>query len=78
METSSDKGASEFMVKDGDVVAWQYTCQLGADIGDTDWNKGSSNTGNSNKDGKEECESESKSDSNTKQPVTVSVSVSLP
>lgn len=32
-----NKGASEFMVEDGDVVAWQYTCQLGADIGDKDW-----------------------------------------
>ena len=30
-----NKGASEFHVKDGDVVKWQYTCQLGADIGDT-------------------------------------------
>ncbi|MBQ1251522.1 MAG: S-layer homology domain-containing protein, partial [Firmicutes bacterium] len=28
------KGCSEFDVKDGDVVRWQYTCQLGADIGD--------------------------------------------
>ena len=32
-----NKGASEFMVKDGDVIKWQYTCQLGADIGDDDW-----------------------------------------
>ncbi|MCR4962464.1 MAG: S-layer homology domain-containing protein [Firmicutes bacterium] len=30
-----NKGASEFNVKDGDVVRWQYTCQLGADIGNT-------------------------------------------
>lgn len=30
-----NKGASEFAVHDGDVVKWQYTCQLGADIGDT-------------------------------------------
>ena len=30
-----DKGASEFYVKDGDSIEWQYTCQLGADIGDT-------------------------------------------
>ncbi len=27
-------GASEFEVADGDVIKWQYTCQLGADIGD--------------------------------------------
>jgi len=32
-----NKGASEFTVDDGDVVKWQYTCQLGADIGDNDW-----------------------------------------
>lgn len=29
-----NKGASEFKVMDGDVLKWQYTCQLGADIGD--------------------------------------------
>ena len=30
-----DKGASEFQVKSGDRIKWQYTCQLGKDIGDT-------------------------------------------
>ena len=29
-----NKGASEFMVEDGDFVRWQYTCQLGKDIGE--------------------------------------------
>ncbi|MBR5791567.1 MAG: S-layer homology domain-containing protein, partial [Ruminiclostridium sp.] len=29
-----NKGASEFQVENGDVIRWQYTCQLGADIGD--------------------------------------------
>lgn len=29
-----DQGASEFLVTDGDIIKWQYTCQLGADIGD--------------------------------------------
>ncbi|MBQ4504581.1 MAG: S-layer homology domain-containing protein, partial [Firmicutes bacterium] len=29
-----DQGASEFKVKDDDIVRWQYTCQLGRDIGD--------------------------------------------
>ncbi|MBE5866886.1 MAG: hypothetical protein E7292_11895 [Lachnospiraceae bacterium] len=29
-----DKGASEFTVTEGDIIRWQYTCQLGADIGD--------------------------------------------
>jgi len=33
-----NQGASEFTVENGDVVRWQYTCQLGADIGDVDWN----------------------------------------
>ena len=28
-----DQGASEFQVKDGDKIRWQYTCQLGKDIG---------------------------------------------
>jgi len=28
-------GASDFEVKNGDIVKWQYTCQLGEDIGDT-------------------------------------------
>lgn len=28
-------GASEFAVKAGDAIVWKYTCQLGADIGDT-------------------------------------------
>ncbi len=27
-------GASDFEVANGDVIKWQYTCQLGADIGD--------------------------------------------
>jgi len=28
---------SDFKVKDGDVIEWQYTCQLGRDIGDPYW-----------------------------------------
>lgn len=28
-----NQGASEFKVKNGDIIRWQYTCQLGADIG---------------------------------------------
>lgn len=27
-------GASEFTVKNGDIIKWQYTCRLGEDIGD--------------------------------------------
>ena len=28
-------GASEFQVDDGDIIKWQYTCQLGNDIGNS-------------------------------------------
>lgn len=40
-----DQGASEFEVKNGDVVRWQYTCQLGADIGDVDWGDDNTSSG---------------------------------
>ena len=42
-KTFIEYGASEFEVKNGDVVKWQYTCQLGADIGDPFY-KGSSSS----------------------------------
>ena len=29
-----NKGASAFVVGDGDIIKWKYSCQLGADIGD--------------------------------------------
>lgn len=29
-----DKGTSDFKVTNNDIIKWQYTCQLGADIGD--------------------------------------------
>ncbi len=32
--TFINQGASEFKVNDGDILKWQYSCQLGADIGD--------------------------------------------
>ena len=32
-----NQGASEFKVHDGDILNWQYTCQLGADIGDNSY-----------------------------------------
>ena len=28
-----NQGASEFLLEDGDTIRWQYTCQLGKDIG---------------------------------------------
>ena len=30
-----DKSTAAFTVSNGDVIAWKYTCQVGADIGDT-------------------------------------------
>ena len=33
-KTFIEYGASEFEVKNNDTIKWQYTCQLGADIGD--------------------------------------------
>ena len=37
-----EQGASEFEVKSGDVIRWQYTCQFGADIGDPFYSGGES------------------------------------
>ena len=34
-----NQGASQFKVHDGDVLKWQYTCQLGKDIGDDSYYK---------------------------------------
>ena len=34
-----NKGTSEFKVSNGDVLKWQYTCQLGKDIGDPHWDE---------------------------------------
>ena len=41
--TFINQGASEFKVNDGDILKWQYSCQLGADIGD-DFYAGVNNT----------------------------------
>ncbi len=48
-------GASEFEVKNGDTIKWQYTCQLGSDIGDPFYS-GSSSSSSSNKNNKTEDE----------------------
>lgn len=42
-------GASDFEVENGDVIKWQYTCQLGEDIGDS-YYQGSSSSGNDKTD----------------------------
>ncbi len=41
-------GASEFEVKNGDIIKWQYTCQLGSDIGDPFYSDSSSISSNKN------------------------------
>ena len=48
------------MVKDGDVIKWQYTCQLGADIGDTDWQGSSNSSPSKNNNDKDENKEETK------------------
>lgn len=40
-----DKGASDFTVKNGDVVEWKYSCQTGRDIGDDASNPSAEITG---------------------------------
>lgn len=37
--TFINQGASQFTAENGDVIKWQYTCQLGADIGDEYYQK---------------------------------------
>ena len=54
-------GASDFEVANGDVIKWQYTCQLGADIGDSFYEGTSSakprgKTANKTKDNQEQTE----------------------
>ncbi|MBQ8836104.1 MAG: S-layer homology domain-containing protein [Clostridia bacterium] len=41
-------GASEFEVANGDVIKWQYTCQLGSDIGDPFYSDSSSSESSTN------------------------------
>ncbi len=51
-------GASEFCVKNGDVIKWQYTCQLGEDIGDPFYIGKTSSEKEINKEEKEEEKAE--------------------
>ena len=32
-------GCSRYQLKDGDVIEWVYTCDLGKDVGGDYWNK---------------------------------------
>ena len=49
-------GASDFEVKNGDVIKWQYSCQLGADIGDPFYSDVSVSNKNNKTETKEETE----------------------
>ncbi len=70
-KTFIEYGASEFEVKNGDVIKWQYTCQLGADIGDPFYSgSSSSNTSNKTEDNKKE---ETKTDTTQKVETTTNV-----
>ncbi len=58
-KTFIEYGASEFEVKNGDVIEWQYTCQLGKDIGDPFYSgSSSSSSSNKNNEKKEEQKEE--------------------
>jgi hypothetical protein len=53
-------GASDFKVENGDVIKWQYTCQLGEDIGDSFYQDGSDDLGFVANDEKEDAKEEIK------------------
>ena len=62
-KTFIEYGASDFEVKNGDTIKWQYTCQLGADIGDpfySGYSSSSSNKNNKTEDEKKEDKEEIK------------------
>jgi len=60
-KTFIEYGASDFEVKNGDTIKWQYTCQLGADIGDPFYSgSSSSSSSNRNNKTKEEAKEEQK------------------
>ena len=64
-------GASEFEVKNGDVIKWQYTCQLGKDIGDPFYS-GSSSSNKNNKTEEKKGE-ETKTETSQKVETTTNV-----
>lgn len=67
-KTFIEYGASEFEVKNGDVIKWQYTCQLGADIGDPFYSgSSSSNKNNKTEDEKKEEKEETKTEETGKE-----------
>lgn len=60
-KTFIEYGASEFEVKNGDIIKWQYTCQLGADIGDPFYS-GSGSSSSDNVQKKDEPQKEQTED----------------
>ncbi len=69
-KTFIEYGASDFEVKNGDTIKWQYTCQLGKDIGDPFYSdsstSSSSNTNNKTEDEKKEEAKEEKREETAK------------
>ena len=65
-KTFIEYGASEFEVKNGDVIKWQYTCQLGEDIGDPFYSGSSSSS--SIKNNKTEDEKKEETDNKNEEP----------
>ena len=61
-KTFIEYGASDFEVKNGDTIKWQYTCQLGADIGDTFYTDTPDNSGFIADDKKEEPKKEAENE----------------
>ena len=75
-KTFIEYGASEFEVKNGDVIKWQYTCQLGKDIGDPFYSGSSSSSANKNnktEDDKKEDKEETKTGTAQKVETTTNV-----
>ncbi len=72
-KTFIEYGASEFTVKNGDTIKWQYTCQLGADIGDPFYSGSSSSSNNNNKKEDEKKEETEKPNEEIKEEKTEEV-----
>jgi hypothetical protein len=65
-------GASDFTVENGDTIKWQYTCQLGADIGDPFYSgSSSSNKNNKTDDEKKDNKEETKTEETNKETETL-------
>ena len=72
-KTFIEYGASEFEVKNGDVIKWQYTCQLGKDIGDPFYSGSSSSSSDTNSKTEDKKEEETKTETPQKVETTTNV-----